>query len=491
MSDAILANFGVQNQQIVCDTGEILTVQTIARVLPNARLVCKCLLNGAAVYAKIYVGPRANIHAARELAGTKLLQAANVLTPNLLLETSFRNQPVVVYEAIKHAQNAELLMQNADAAARKNMAVKLVQTVAQHHNANLIQTDIHLKNFLIAGEAIYTIDGDGIQSFEPLKDDAAIQNLALLLSKMDVLDIEKWQQDLAQNYSDARTGQEILAPAKLAKLANEYRLKAASDYADKKVFRTCTDVAVARPNGNFLAIARPPSESEYSLAEFGFTSEALDDLIAQTQQCLKDGNSATVISLEINDKAYALKRYNIKNNLHALKRAFQPSRAAISWANAHRLQLLGIATPKPTMLLETRQFGLRGKAYFLSELLNQPDAVQFFASEHDKLKRAEAVKNIVTLFYKLYLLQISHGDMKATNIKMQGTQPALIDLDSMQQHARYFTSSVAHLKDLHRFMQNWKDDASLYNAFVKTFKVVYPDTSILVKAGIYANKEII
>ncbi|HSF71478.1 MAG TPA: hypothetical protein VLA25_04240, partial [Methylotenera sp.] len=83
--------------------------------------------------------------------------------------------------------------------------------------------------------------------------------------------------------------------------------------------------------------------------------------------------------------------------------------------------------------------------------------------------------------------QISHGDMKATNIKMQGTQPVLIDLDSMRQHRK--TNLTAHVRDLQRFMQNWKDNTSLYNAFVKTFKVVYPDDSLLIRAGIATNKE--
>ena len=167
-------------------------------------------------------------------------------------------------------------------------------------------------------------------------------------------------------------------------------------------------------------------------------------------------------------------------------------RAAASWANAHRLSILGIATAKPIALYEQRifallGFNLRGRAYFLTEYLVLPDVAEYFARTQNKTQRAEAVKNIVTLFYKLYLLLISHGDMKATNIKMQDTQPVLIDLDSMRQHRK--SNSATHVRDLQRFMQNWKDNTSLYNAFLKTFKVVYPDDSMLIKAGIATNKE--
>jgi hypothetical protein len=81
--------------------------------------------------------------------------------------------------------------------------------------------------------------------------------------------------------------------------------------------------------------------------------------------------------------------------------------------------------------------------------------------------------------------------MKASNLKMVDGNPMLIDLDSMKQHRSRYFAEKAHAKDLRRFMQNWKDDASLYNAFVKTFKVVNPEQSLLQKVGMFDNKEII
>ena len=99
--------------------------------------------------------------------------------------------------------------------------------------------------------------------------------------------------------------------------------------------------------------------------------------------------------------------------------------------------------------------------------------------------RAEAVKQAIQLFYRLYLLKISHGDMKATNIKVLADgQSLLIDLDSMQQHKRDASAQKAHVRDIKRFMQNWKDTPSLYNAFVKVFKVVYADHAPLQAAQI-------
>ena len=174
--------------------------------------------------------------------------------------------------------------------------------------------------------------------------------------------------------------------------------------------------------------------------------------------------------------------------MHGVGRALRKSRAAISWANAHRLQLLGIPTPRPVALIETYSYSLlglrlKGKAYFVSAYVDLPDVADFFAQTSDKAVRAEAMKQLAMLLYRLYLLKLSHGDMKATNIKMQNALPMLIDLDSMQQHRWAYFAKKAHARDLQRFMQNWKDDASLYNAFIKVLKVVYVDHAPLQAAG--------
>ena len=87
----------------------------------------------------------------------------------------------------------------------------------------------------------------------------------------------------------------------------------------------------------------------------------------------------------------------------------------------------------------------------------------------------------------MYLLQISHGDMKATNIKLQNNKPVLIDLDSMRQHSQATPALQAHVRDLRRFMQNWQSDASLYNAFMKAFVTIYKDQTPLEMAQILEN----
>jgi tRNA A-37 threonylcarbamoyl transferase component Bud32 len=477
----VLSQYGLDATGLLLQDKSQLSELCVVRHLPNRRLVCRAKWGDIHVYIKLFFGKNYNRYARRDEMGVLYLTEANLLTPPLLHAENLPSGKgcMLIFQAIENSENAEVLWRKLADRARLKFAKQLVKAVAQHHQASLLQTDLHLKNFLVKDEAIYTLDGDGIRKYAHLTQQQALKNLSVLLSKFDVLDVEVWFADLLQTYSEARDLQ-MTDAAMIKKLVKAHRQKITSDYADKKVFRQCSDVNITALRGLFTAVS---SDTNITLPS---DMAELDVLIHQ-QNLLKNGNTCTVGLAEIDNKKIVIKRYNIKSFWHGIGRAFRPSRAAASWANAYRLNILGIATAKPIAVYEQRTFGLRGRAYFLAEYLDLPNVAEYFAQTKNKTKRAEAVKNIVTLFYKIYLLQISHGDMKATNIKMRGTQPLLIDLDSMRQHRK--TNLTAHVRDLQRFMQNWKDNTSLYNAFVKTFKVVYPDDSLLIRAGIATNKE--
>jgi tRNA A-37 threonylcarbamoyl transferase component Bud32 len=299
---------------------------------------------------------------------------------------------------------------------------------------------------------------------------------------MDVLE-DDWMPELYEGYC-AQTGiaHSVFDEAEILALTQKIRRQTASRYADKKVFRQCTDVKKYALQGSWILASSDAENIDFS--------GNLDALMTP-QNLLKDGNTCTVALVEMGGKKIVIKRYNIKNFWYRLNRAFRQTRAAVSWANAHRLTILDVATAKPIALIEQKTFGLlQGKAYFLTEYIDAPDAADFFTKTRNKVQRAEAVHNMATQFYRLNLLKISHGDMKATNIKMQGAQPVFIDLDAMRQHTFSWSAERAHVRDLRRFMQNWQNDNALYNAFVKAFKVIYEEHAPLYKAGIATNKEL-
>jgi len=467
-----LSQGGQQACEIALRDSSPLQVESIVRRVPNKRLVCRGVWNSRPVYAKIFIGDDAEKYALRDKRGVEWLIKAEITTPALLSACTAKDGEAVVliFQAIEKCENAEVwYASQLSQALRFDMAKKIVSEVAKLHTANLLQTDLYLKNFLITNESVYTLDGDGIRKYDKISKRQALQNLSVLLSKFDVLEIENWQSSLVRIYAEVRCWKTLPDLIVIKNLVNLHRIKVASQYADKKVFRQCTDVKVYQQDNYFLAIS-----NYFSFKSLPKTSQDCDALIA-SQQPIKSGNTCTVALVKIDTIRVVIKRYNIKSLGHHVSRALRRTRAATSWANAHRLKLLGIATATPVELIEQRYFGLRGKAYFLSEYIDAPDVAEFFLRTNDEKLRAETVINIANLFYRLYILQISHGDMKASNIKIVNVAPLLIDLDSMQQHQFTWAALNAHVRDLQRFMRNWKESPALYNGFVETFKEVYVD----------------
>lgn len=471
-----------------------LTVEQLVRTIPNRRYVCFGVFNHQPVYAKIFTGKSAAVYALRDKAGAELLQQAQILTPQLLLARELDDGAyILIYAAVENSQNAEQVWRSSDADHRFLLMRQLLQTVASHHQAGLQQTDLHLKNFLVekhAGEAdaIYTLDGDGIRRLWPwFRQRQQLRNLATLFSKMDVLD-DGWIAGLHAEYcSQLGLASSPEAEAKAWYLTQQIRDQVAAGYADKKVFRSCTDVKVTKSFRQFLAIAADFNVDNQSLA-------SLDQCLADAQRNIKNGNTCTIAKAQLAKQPVVIKRYNIKNFWHGLNRAFRASRAAKSWANAHRLMISNIATAKPLALLEERFGCLRRRAYYLSAYVDAPDVKQFFESEIAAGDKEIALSNVAALFYKLYLLRYSHGDCKASNIKMVNLSPVLIDLDAMQSNFSGMLSSwrfdKKHIKDLKRFMKNWEGDMEM-TAMLKralqlqyTSQHLYHAENILIRAGI-------
>lgn len=455
--------------RLALKNGEALMLLKRVREVPGKRWVCQAEWRGQSVFVKLFFGKGAKRYADRDRVGVEALMDAQVMTPALLFSEGQNALQILVFEAISNSRTVEEVWSQLPDEQRLKLAQSLVTILGQHHQAGLVQTDLYLKNFLLADARIYTIDGDGIRRYSSITLRQAEHNLATLLSKMDVLDVQEWLPRLVEIYHAANPTV-LINSTTLYKLLSVLRLQAANAYANKKVFRSCTDVKVVHRVNLFQAMTR----------SVGIEACPEDvDVFIRQGEILKNGNTCTVVMATMFDTNVVIKRYNIKSVWHGLGRVWRKTRAAVSWSNAHRLTLLGIPTPLPVAMVERRFFGLRGKAYFVSTYLDAPDVRQFFLSALPEVMRTQAMVAIARLFLRLYLLNLSHGDCKYSNIKWFDGQPWLIDLDSMRQHRSQFIAQKSHIRDLRRFMRNWKDDASLYNAFIDTFRQVYSEHGVL------------
>jgi tRNA A-37 threonylcarbamoyl transferase component Bud32 len=463
---------------IVLSDQTALTGLAAVRVLPQRRWVFCAQWSGQAVFAKVFLGAQAEKYAARDAQGVHWLTQAGLATPALLWqgESADQRARVLIYAAIASADNADVLYQSLPSAQGLALLKQLVQTLAAQHAAGLIQTDLHLKNFLVVDDQVWSLDGDGIQQAR-LSKRQAYRQLAELISKIQVLDQHAWVATLLAAYDAARGWQATLLPATLLAWAKQMKAQEVERYVTRKIFRTCSDVTWQQTGQSAQAVS--------SAGGLHMTDLPALEVAMHVGEVLKPGNTCTVVHTHLQDQSVVIKRYNIKDWLHGVSRAWRPSRAAASWRNAHRLQYYGMLTPQPLLMYEQRYCGMRGRAYFVSAYSPWPDALTFFQQCADRAQREQVIHQLVTLCYQWYLLKVSHGDMKASNLQItdQG-EIVVIDLDSMQQHRRTQMALRAHAKDIRRLLQNWQADTSLYNALIKSFSLIYQDHTPLRLAGI-------
>jgi tRNA A-37 threonylcarbamoyl transferase component Bud32 len=183
-------------------------------------------------------------------------------------------------------------------------------------------------------------------------------------------------------------------------------------------------------------------------------------------ELLKDGNSSTVVRLKIGAVDLVVKRYNIKNVYHGLKRAVTRTRASKSWENAHLLNFCGIKTAPPVAMVESRRGTAPRISYFISEYVEGVPCEDFFKSNRfSREERERAAEQVAALLARLHGLQIRHGDLKASNIVIADRGPVLVDLDAMREYASAGSFHQAGVRDVRRFLQNWKDDRELSRFF--------------------------
>jgi tRNA A-37 threonylcarbamoyl transferase component Bud32 len=415
-----------------------LIVRQTLRVLPGRRIAGLAELEGAPVFAKLFIDAAgAERYWQRERNGKSAMAARRIATPPVI--AAGRLAAGGHYLTTGYLADARALA----ATDRPEHLAAAFEMLGRMHASGLVHDDAHLGNFLLDGAAVQVIDGDAVR--EVASDGELRQNLALLLAQLPA-NVEAAQR--GRLLAAYRTGNPGLAidDIRLSRQVEETRRRRLADYL-RKCVRDCSRVQVERGTGTFVAMARDE-------ADFLRPIIADPDRWLASGSPLKQGNTATLALIEHQGRKLVIKRYNIKGPAHALSRCWRPSRAWHSWLEGHRLRFLGIATPRPLALVERRFGPLRGRAWLIVEhcaggsLATQPPS-------------ASHLQPVLDLFARLSAARISHGDMKATNLLWDGDRIGLIDLDAMRQHGSTAGYRRAWRKDRERFLRNWPTDPEL------------------------------
>jgi tRNA A-37 threonylcarbamoyl transferase component Bud32 len=456
-------------QLLLSDSAERLYCHDIIRILPGKRLVAFGQWGNKEVVAKLfYERGQSKRHLKRDVLGVNALTHANVPVPCLLYQGSASQQriQVLLFERVTQAINLEVIWQeqrNTDLFSA--LMHQVIVELATQHVSGILQHDLHFKNFLVTEKLIYTLDGGGIESFSgALSKAKSMDNLSLFFAQLGV-GTQQLQCQLFKAYAKARGWLAKKADFDLLKELVDKKNKERWSHYQNKIIRTCS--AFIRINLFNRLIVYDREYQSPALVDFFHEPEklfTLPDIVF-----LKKGRSATLIKVIVEGRAWVVKRYNIKNSWHGLRRCLRLTRAEASWRFSQYLRLFGVPTAKPVAYIENRVFGLRGTSYFIMEYVEGKNLGEFFSSydanegEEFYVRKAALV---VDLLNKLAELKMTHGDLKMTNILFSSGYPLLIDLDSMREHITQWGFKKAAKKDIQRFMENWRNHpkvAAIFN----------------------------
>lgn len=440
-----------------------LTLQRLLRVLPGQRYVGLAQWRGRPVLAKLLVGSKAARHFQREREGARLLAEQGLATPLLLADGlregdggwllfDYLDGAESLWDAWRAVERQPLL-----STAQQGVLGEALVAIAQMHAKGLWQADLHLDNLLRHNGRLFVIDGGGVQvevAGQPLSRDKVLENLGVFFAQLPA-ELEPFIEELLVHYLLANGEHALPLEALLNQVAKvrKWRLR---DYL-RKIARDCS-LFSAKIGAFGLRVVRREAQAGLQPLLNNL------DLLTEQGHIYKTGGAATVAQVQLQGRPLVVKRYNVKNVAHWLKRFWRPSRAWHSWVEGNRLQLLGIATPQPLAVLERRWCWLRGRAYLITEYCGGQDIIARFQAFHDGSPPETDLLALDRLFAALLRERISHGDFKGHNLfwdELHGGW-SLIDLDAMQQHRSARSFARAYARDRARFLRNWPADSQLF-----------------------------
>jgi len=384
----------------------------------------------------------------RENNGHKLASEAGVNVPEqVFISDNIGGCSAVIYRFVENAKSFSL----SGSHINDESVVKLFELLVKLHLHGVYQDDIHMDNILMTNKELYLIDLGSVVCEKKgilLSKKASLKNLAKLVSQFIPTEQVKLIQRLEVYYQERGWGFDEREYEEFLELLSKVWNKSKRDYLSK-CFRTCTMTTYKH------SFIREYAFRTSFLSAISFDVVKDIELLMSRGQVIKAGNSATVVRLEADGKQLIIKRYNIKNGWHFLRRCLRQSRAAVSWRNANLLEFIGMPTPKPLGFIEQRTGWFRHTAYFISEYTQ---AEQLLDVYHRRQPSKDELEQISSIFILLQKCRISHGDMKASNLLIDcDSKVSVIDLDAMQEHGSDRLFQRKHNKDKNRFLRNWND----------------------------------
>lgn len=389
-------------------------------------------------------------HFKRELNGLKKLVECNVMSPPILAFGHIRDGWLLAAEKVENAKDVSVIFKDAPKSDETRSILKAVfNLLAVMHSAGVLQADLHLGNFLWNGKNVYAMDPAQMRFLaSPIDSETCFRQLGNLGTMFEMYSCSE-KKELYDTYFQKRgwkfDDSEMKKIHAYAKKASNQGLKRTL----KKSLRSCS---------SFSRVTSGPWCGVFDRQFFGnqnlpaFMSEL--DKAMETGESLKHGNTCYVCKIQLNGHDVVVKRYNHKGLWHSLRHTIKGSRAKKCWLFGHRLNRLNIPTAIPLAFIEQRVKGILWQSYIINDFINGMTLNHYLKQpDLSEQKKESVLKNIDLLLYRLVESNLTHGDLKLSNILLLNEESVLIDLDSMCYHRSQWLLRIYADKMKKQFMQ--------------------------------------
>jgi tRNA A-37 threonylcarbamoyl transferase component Bud32 len=429
---------------------EGLLCTALLRVIPGRRKVYEAMWNDKSVIAKVFSHKfSARRHLKREWRGLSFLASRGLSAPKPLFygQTEDKRWAVVVEKIADSSTVLDVFKETQDPDKELDLLVSVCKELAKQHSKGVLQEDLHLGNFLLRGDNVFTLDAGQMRFLRrEAGRKSSISQLAMLASCLPDTNTESIS-TLCKEYFNARRwrlgkSDQISFQKQLAVHRKRTLRKGLKKClrTSKRNLRVKTGRYIAVFDRDFCQEAKPPD----------FIKQI--DALMDEGQILKNGNTCYLSHLMWNGKDVVVKRYNHKGFIHSLRHTIKRSRARRGWLHGHRLAMLDIATPKPLAYIEQLKKKLVWKSYLVTEYVEGQKLYDFLRNSNiAEEQRSIAMRQVQNLLDKIGKYRITHGDLKHTNILITDNGPTITDLDGMKVHKWNWAYKISRAKDFRRF----------------------------------------
>lgn len=164
----------------------------VLRAIPDKRIACEGYVGATRVLVKIYFSKYNALRNwrrwKRSAYGYEAFHATHIHAPAILFSGYLPQYAfyVLVLEYLEDGVSLDMAINSAfDGHLQDEVVTPLIPVIAAQHEAGILQNDLHLGNFMVRGETIYSLDGDQVKYLgASLSRQRSLEHLTRFLAKL-------------------------------------------------------------------------------------------------------------------------------------------------------------------------------------------------------------------------------------------------------------------------------------------------------------------